>query len=276
MKYNHRYLITFVNCNRKRRIMSKVLFSISIAVFIFLFSCSNSAKENCKSCELSNTDLLDSLENIMAQQKLDSIDKAKQLNLGLIDIQRINKDIKVDLKYAGSDNFMKMKLYDKINKAMLQKDVADRLSLCQHFLTKIHPNFYLLVYDAVRPLSVQQKMWDALDSIPVAARTKFVSNPANGSIHNYGAAVDLTICDQNGKALDMGAEYDDIREIAYPRLEAQFLATGELSQEQIDNRKLLRKVMASQKFTNIDTEWWHFNACSRALAKEKYVLMEVE
>ena len=253
--------------------MIKVLSSFYLLGCIFLFSCSNSAKENCKSCELSNTDLLDSLENIMKQRELDSIAKSQMNQTGLIDIQLVNPSIKVDLKYAGSDNFMKMKLYDKITKALLQKDVAERLNRCQNYLKSIHSNLYLLVYDAVRPLSVQQKMWDALDSIPVASRTKFVSNPANGSIHNYGAAIDLTICDKNGKALDMGAGYDDIREIAYPRLEAQFLASGELTQLQIDNRKLLRKVMSSQKFTNIDTEWWHFNACSRATAKEKYKLM---
>jgi D-alanyl-D-alanine dipeptidase len=117
-------------------------------------------------------------------------------------------------------------------------------------------------------------MWDALDTIPFNERTKFVSNPANGSLHNYGAAVDLTICDENGVALDMGAGYDDIREIAYPKFENRFLETGELTIQQIENRKLLRKVMLSQRFTNIQTEWWHFNACSRATAKLKYEILK--
>lgn len=243
---------------------------------LFLFSCTNPTKNGCKSCELSNNDLLDSLENIMRLQKLDSIEKAHLKVSGLIDIRSLNKNIFVDLKYAGTDNFMKVKLYEKLNKALLQKDVATRLSSCQNFLEKINPTFHLLVYDAVRPLSTQQKMWDALDTIPVVLRTKFVSNPANGSIHNYGAAVDVTICDKNGVALDMGAGYDDIREIAYPRLEALFLANGGLTIEQVENRRLLRRVMASQKFTNIATEWWHFNACSRAEAKEKYVILEQE
>ncbi len=244
--------------------------------FFFLFSCSNPTKDGCKSCELSNTDLLDSLENIMRIQKLDSLEKATYSGLGLIDIQAINKDIFVDLKYAGKDNFMKMKLYEKLNKALLQKEVAKRLSACQIYLTKIDASLHLLVYDAIRPLSVQQKMWDALDSIPVSARVKFVSNPKNGSIHNYGAAVDLTICDQKGHPLDMGAGYDDIREIAYPKLEKKFLANGELTVDQVENRKLLRKIMASQDFSNIATEWWHFNACTRAEAKKKYIIMQHE
>ena len=244
--------------------------------FLLVFSCSNPSKDRCKSCELSNTDALDSLENIMRIQKLDSLEKATYSGLGLIDVQSINKDIFVDLKYAGKDNFMKMKLYKKLSKALLQKEVAKRLSACQIYLTKIDNSLHLLVYDAIRPLSVQQKMWDALDSIPVVLRTKFVSNPQNGSLHNYGAAVDVTICDQQGHSLDMGASYDDIREIAYPRLEKKFLENGELTVDQVENRKLLRKVMASQEFSNIDTEWWHFNACTRAEAKEKFPILEHE
>lgn len=190
--------------------------------------------------------------------------------LGLVNVRAINSSIYVDLKYSTADNFMKMKLYDTLTHAFLQRDVALRLGKCQAFLTAEYGDFHLLIFDAVRPISVQQKMWTALDTIPVAERTKFVSNPANGSIHNYGAAVDLTICNAKGEALDMGAGYDDIRKIAYPCLELQFLKTGELSNQQLENRKMLRNVMESQKFRNIPTEWWHFNACSRSTAKAKY------
>lgn len=254
--------------------MSNFFFILFIST-IFLFSCSRNPKD-CNTCNADNSHLLDSLKNLEKQKQADSIESKLMQESNLIDIQTLNTQIMVDLKYAGTDNFMKMKLYERLDKAYLQKDVAERLAKCQTFLRNINPDLHLLVYDAVRPVSVQQKMWDALDTIPVAMRTKFVSNPANGSIHNYGAAVDLTICDANGIPLDMGAGYDDIRQIAYPRLEAQFLASGELTQKQIENRKLLRKVMASQSFTNIATEWWHFNACTRAAAKEKYLILETE
>ena len=103
---------------------------------------------------------------------------------------------------------------------------------------------------------------------------KFVSNPKNGSIHNYGAAVDLTIAKLDGTPIDMGAEFDDIRQIAYPRLETQFLASGELFQQQVDNRVLLRKVMAAGGFYNIQTEWWHFNRYNRNKAKELFEIVE--
>ena len=191
----------------------------------------------------------------------------------LVDIQEINTSIRVDLKYATSDNFMKMKLYSRINKAYLQKDVALRVSACQDYLSELKPGYCLLIYDAVRPVSVQQKMWDALDTIPPADRGKFVSNPKNRSLHNLGAAIDLTICDANGNPLDMGAEYDDIRKIAYPEMELLYLKSGELTRKQIENRELLRKVMRKEGFRNIPSEWWHFNACSRREGLNKYEVL---
>jgi len=204
-----------------------------------------------------------------------SIDSALLLT-DLVNVQTLNPRIFVDLKYATTDNFMKMKLYERLKNAYLQKDVAERLSKCQDYLSSIDSTLHLLIYDAVRPVSIQAKMWRALDSIPSKERGKYVSNPANKSLHNFGAAIDLTLCDSKGKALDMGAEFDEFNEIAYPTMEAHFLAKGELTQQQIDNRKLLRKVMKSQGFRNLPTEWWHFNACSRNDALTKYKILDKE
>jgi len=234
------------------------------------------------SCDNDETRLVENITKINKEKstKIDTIQevsKNTQPRIGLellTDIQAINPTIQVNLKYATTDNFMHQILYEDIPHLYLQKEVAERLSKCQKFLKKINPSLSLLIYDGVRPLTVQKNMWKALDTIPVKERTKFVSNPANGSLHNYGAAVDLTICNESGIALDMGAGFDDIREIAYPKFEAKFLANGELTTEQIDNRKLLRKVMSSEGFTNIQTEWWHFNACSRAFAKIKYTILK--
>jgi len=201
------------------------------------------------------------------------IDSAEHV-VFLSDVQTVNNNIQVELKYASSDNFMKIKLYQRMTNAFLQNDVAIRLGKCQDYLETLHPNWHLLVYDAIRPLSVQKQMWKALDTIPVKDRVKFVSNPANKSIHNYGAAVDLTIADENGMPIDMGAAYDDINKIAYPSLETEFLMKGLLSQKQIDNRKLLRKVMSKYGFSGIETEWWHFNGVSRKEAKAQFAILE--
>ncbi len=214
---------------------------------------------------------------VLTSFKLNQSQNPKKLRKGfekLVDIQTLDSSIRVDLKYATTDNFMKKRLYFDINKAYLQKVIAQRFVKCNTYLKKLHPNYRLLVYDAARPRSIQQAMWDALDSVPLKERTKFVSNPANGSVHNYAAAVDLTICDKYGNVLDMGAGYDDIRLIAYPSKEDYFFKKGLLSKKQIENRKLLRKVMTSQGFINIPTEWWHFNGVTRKQAKVQFAILE--
>lgn len=193
---------------------------------------------------------------------------------GLVDVQTLNPNIYVMLKYASEDNFMHENVYGSLAKAYLQPEMAKKVAKAQEKLTTIDSNLHLLIYDATRPRSVQQKMWNLLDSIPIHQRVKFVSNPKNGSIHNYGWAVDLTICDENKVPLDMGAGYDDARKIAYPILEEKFLASGELSQQQVKNRKLLRKVMRAGGMWNIQTEWWHFNGMTRTKAKENYNIIE--
>lgn len=194
----------------------------------------------------------------------------------LVSVDHFNQNIWWELKYATTDNFMRRVLYDTLKKPYIQIEIARRLAKSQEYLTGRDPEYHLLVYDALRPLSVQWEMWNALDTIPAFERGKFVSNPRNGSVHNYGAAVDLTICKSNKKPLDMGAGYDDIRKIAYPSLESEFLASGEITKEQIDNRKLLRRALKSQGFSNIPTEWWHFNAFPRPVVKSKYQIVTKE
>ena len=248
---------------------SNIIFILSL----ILWSCNSESDMSAhfQDKDESKTDTL-KMNHKVEFQKVDSI---PTLGENLIDIQEINSDVLVDLKYATLDNFMKEKMYSRMNRAFLQKDVALRLSNCQDYLSRIKPGYKLLIYDALRPVSVQQKMWDAMDSLPPVERGKYVSNPKNRSLHNLGAAVDLTICDEFGNPLDMGTKYDDFREIAYPELEKHFLKTGELTNRHIENRELLRKVMRKEAFRNIPTEWWHFNACLRKDGLSKYqVLME--
>jgi D-alanyl-D-alanine dipeptidase len=101
-----------------------------------------------------------------------------------------------------------------------------------------------------------------------------VSNPRNGSLHNFGAAVDLSIVDENGIELDMGTPYDYFGELAYPREENRLVKEGKLSHLQALNREILRNVMHEAGFSGITTEWWHFNSCSRPEAFERYDIVE--
>ena len=212
------------------------------------------------------------IEEVIEEIIIDSLEQSI-IDAGLINIQDSIPGILVELKYATTDNFMDTNVYGNLKRCYLQPDVTMSLKKCQEYLQSKDSTLTLLVYDGVRPRSVQQFMWDYLD-LPIHEKTKFVSNPKNGSLHNYGAAVDLTIATIDGVPLDMGAGYDDIRKIAYPRHEKAYLDSGMITQEHIDNRNLLRETMKAGGFWGIQTEWWHFNRYNRDRAKELYKIVE--
>ena len=148
------------------------------------------------------------------------------------------------------------------------------LSNANDLLQQKNPNYRLLVYDGGRPLSIQRVLWNTLTQYSPKERAKYVANPAEGSIHNYGSAVDLTIATADGTPLDMGTKYDFFGELAYPIKESYFLKMGKLTKQQITNRQLLRNVMKSAGYMPIDYEWWHFNAVSRQTAKATYRIIQ--
>ena len=248
-------------------------FCFFLLVLFTFFSCTNDTEEAC--CELTEEEIFTEEEpevkEFVESRSLDDTLGHLFEEAGLVDVQSLQPEIMVDLKYATEDNFMGFNMYGGLKKAYLQPEVAQRLAKVQDYLDENYPHLKLYVFDAVRPLSVQQMMWDALDSIPVVDRVKFVSNPKNGSIHNYGAAVDLSLFNtEKDTLLDMGAGYDDLRKIAYPKYEDRFLEEGLLTKEQVENRKLLRDVMRKGGFWVLPTEWWHFNAFNRDQAKERF------
>ena len=195
------------------------------------------------------------------------------LEAGLIDIKTIDTSIVVDLKYSTNNNFLGLDMYGDFNKCYLQPDVAEKLKCSQEILKSRFPFYNLIIFDAVRARSIQRKMWDTID-VPYYERSKYVSNPNNGSLHNFGAAVDVSIIDAHGIELDMGTPYDYFGELAYPREEERMIEEGKLTHIQLLNRKLLREVMESGGFMGITTEWWHFNSCYRKEAYEKYSIIE--
>ncbi len=195
------------------------------------------------------------------------------INKGLINIAEKSSKIIVEIKYATIDNFLNKDVYGNFDKCYLEKNTAEKLLKAQQYLEEIHPDYRLMVYDCARPRSAQQLMWDSIKCHP-AEKTKYLSNPLNGSIHNYGCAVDVSIADEMGNPLDMGCSFDFFGPIAYPSMEWHYLQTGELSQLAYDNRQLLRTIMRKAGFFPIQTEWWHFNACTRDYAREHYPIIE--
>jgi zinc D-Ala-D-Ala dipeptidase len=195
------------------------------------------------------------------------------INKGLVNIAEKNSKIMVDIKYATTDNFLGKDVYGSFDKCYLEKNTAEKLLKAQQYLEEIHPDYRLIVYDCARPRSAQQLMWDSIKCHP-AEKTKYLSNPRNGSIHNYGCAVDVSIADEKGNPLDMGCAFDYFGPLAYPSMEWHYLQSGELSQQAYDNRQVLRTIMRKAGFFPIQTEWWHFNACTRDFAKEHYPIIE--
>lgn len=184
---------------------------------------------------------------------------------GFVDIRSIDPSIKVSLMYTRPDNFTGKVLYTDLNKAYLHPLAAEALKKAQTELKKTHPQWSLIVYDAARPMSVQQKMWDVVKG---TSKRIYVSNPANGGgLHNYGFAVDVSICNEKGDTIPMGTIIDHLGREAQPKLEEEMLSRGVVSQEALSNRRLLRQVMAAGGYKVLSTEWWHFNLKTRKQVK---------
>ena len=198
----------------------------------------------------------------------------KLIDQGLVDIQAVDPSIRVELKYSTEDNFFGKDVYGDLTRCYLQPEVAQLVKSANEALQKEYPHLTLLIYDGVRPLSVQQILWDSLDK-PDSIKPLYVADPKVGGLHNFGVAVDLTIFDtQADSVLDMGTGYDFFGYLAYPDREKQMLTEKKITPAQVANREILRKVMKGAGFTGIGSEWWHFNAFSRKEAGEKFPLIK--
>ena len=168
--------------------------------------------------------------------------------------------IAVDLRYATDNNFVGRDLYSPFDCAWLHRDAAAALERVVAWLKLARPGATALVLDALRPQRVQQQLWDALAGTELQM---YLANPARGSIHSFGMALDITILDEAGRELDMGTGFDDLTERSHPALERVMLARGEITEAQIANRQLLRDAMFQAGFQGIGTEWWHYDCGDR-------------
>ncbi|MDD5090732.1 MAG: M15 family metallopeptidase [Candidatus Wallbacteria bacterium] len=193
------------------------------------------------------------------------------LSQGLINVHKLDPSILVDLKYSTADNFLHADVYGDLEKCYLYPVPALRLALAQQLLQAECPGFSLLVYDSARPRSVQRRMWDVVKGTDME---EYVANPDSGSIHNFGAAVDLTIVDEQGRPLDMGTEFDFFGDLARPDSEERFLSEGRLTRVQYVNRLLLRNIMRNSGFREIVEEWWHFESVSKMPVRKMYRIIE--
>jgi D-alanyl-D-alanine dipeptidase len=175
--------------------------------------------------------------------------------------------IAVDLRYATDNNFVGRDLYSPFDCAWLHRDAAQALETAVAWLARERPGYTALVLDALRPQRVQEQLWNALAGTGLQM---YLADPARGSIHSYGMALDITLLDENGQELDMGTGFDDMTELSHPALEEGFLVAGRLTEQQVANRRLLRDAMLGAGFLGIRTEWWHFDCGDRELVRATY------
>jgi zinc D-Ala-D-Ala dipeptidase len=153
------------------------------------------------------------------------------------------RNVVLDIRYATPNNFTKQRLYDEA-RCLLRPGTAQKLEAARREFEA--EGLRLKVFDCYRPLAVQRKMWALVPD------ERYVADPAKGSRHNRGAAVDLTLVRADGSELPMPTGYDDFSERAhrdYSGLPADVIA----------NRARLEQVMTKHGFVGLPTEWWHFD-----------------
>ena len=215
--------------------------------------------------------LLFSLFVLPAKSQTSKTEEALSL-AGYVNVRELDPTLQVSLMYARADNFVGVVLYDDLRQAYLHPDAAAALVKAQKRLKQLHPELSLKIYDAARPMHIQQKMWNKVKNTPMKP---YVSNPANGGgLHNYGLAVDITLCDAKGDSIAMGTKIDHLGPEAHIDTESQLVAKGIISKRAQQNRQLMRQVMRYAGFKPLRTEWWHFNFKSRAEAKRHYKVIK--
>jgi len=179
--------------------------------------------------------------------------------------------IAVDLRYAGVDNFVGRDLYGSLDCAWLHHLAAAGVERATALLQREAPGHRLLVLDALRPHRVQIQLWDHLEGTDLR---QYVADPARGSIHSFGMALDATLLDPQGRELDMGSGFDEMTELSHPKLDAQHLASGKLTPAQHRNRELLQDTLTRSGFRGIDNEWWHFEMLDRQHVRQHFTRID--
>ena len=155
-------------------------------------------------------------------------------------------DLKIELRYASENNFTRTRMYPaSTHETYLRKPAALALAAAAKELKE--KNLGFKIWDAYRPYEVTVKFWELIHD------ERYVANPAKGSGHNRGIAVDLTLYDlSTGKEISMPTDFDDFSAMAYHGTKLNdSLKTA--------NRELLRTVMEKHGFRPLETEWWHYS-----------------
>ncbi len=189
----------------------------------------------------------------------------------MVEITRLH-GFKMDLRYGSFNNVTGHDLYCGIQRAFVHKDALPKLKKAATLLQKEMPGAVFVVYDASRPIYAQEALRKTVRGTPYSS---FVASPGKGGMHNFGLAIDMTIADSSGALLDMGTDFDSFERCAGSVGEEDALASGRLTQKQVDNRNFYRSIMKRAGWTPLNSEWWHFNAYPSKYVREHYTKFEL-
>ena len=190
---------------------------------------------------------------------------------GLTDLRDLDSTILIDMKYATTDNFMAKNVYGELHGAYLLDKVAKAVVAANKELAKLKPGHRIVIFDAARPISVQRYMWSLVKDTPDKI---YVASPTRGGMHNFGAAVDLTIAGPDGRYLDMGTPYDHFGPEAHVGGEQALAEKGSISMEAMENRRFLVALMKRQGMRVYSKEWWHYELFSTQYVRENFRLLD--
>jgi D-alanyl-D-alanine dipeptidase len=172
--------------------------------------------------------------------------EANKREADLIELTKLDNTIKLDIRYATANNFVGRAVYPQA-RAFLQRPAAEAVVRVHQLLKK--EGLGLVIYDGYRPWTITKLFWEVVRE----DQKKFVADPASGSRHNRGCAVDLSIVDlKTGKEIPMPSGYDEFNEKASPDYKGG-------TKEERGNRDKLRQLMEAAGFTVNANEWWHFD-----------------
>lgn len=216
---------------------------------ILLGYCIGYCYENIDSIPIKNTSNINKIHKILNEDEVKiitgDIDYTKNLN-GLVPINISEYDFVLDLRYATDNNFSSKKVYDAYV-AVLQKDTLNKLISANEDFKAL--GYRIKIWDAYRPAHVQEYFWNIVQD------RRYIASPYyNGSRHNRGTAVDLTLVDMKGKEIEMPTGFDEFNTTAHRNA----IMTGNAKK----NVDLLTEIMVKNGFCPIETEWWHFDDIS--------------
>ena len=191
-------------------------------------------------------------------------------NPDFVDISQF-PNVVVDLRYGSLNNILQKDVYEGYQRAILHKIAAEKFKRATELLGQQQPKWKFILYDALRPQSAQIQFWALVKGTPMQ---NFFADPARGSIHSFGFAIDIGLLDETGNEVDMGTPFDDLTELSAPKLEQDFLASGKLTRLQVENRKILRSVMVEAGFIQLSFEWWHFDAVVGTEVRANYGMVD--